>query len=348
MIMWKDVSAAAKNPVYRPNTLFVTQEDLRSIRFVELQTRYPLAALVLGQRDEFQCILVLRHWLHERIVPDPNKPVTEDGDALRILAEGPKGGYYSCGPFSKALNAVLNAMGYVTRCVFAGAGEKEADLSGAHGVNEVWSNTYCKWILMDAEHDSHFEKEGKPLSGLEIRDEVLRDGAAHVVRVEGPERKPAAKEKDDSYGRTPRTYTWVSFYLEGNRHTIWPREIAADEVVLEDAYFKTHTWYRGGRKHWAYDARAFRPVRDRHVIEWTPNVLDINTRIEGDTAEVQISSCTPNLREYQVQLPGGNGKPVEAKFALPLKGIRTERFLRAVNLAGVCGPAYRLVIEQKE
>lgn len=59
-------------------------------------------------------------------------------------------------------NAVLNAMGYVTRCLFAGAGEKEGPLSGAHGMNEVWVNALRKWVLVDAEHDSHFEKDGVP------------------------------------------------------------------------------------------------------------------------------------------------------------------------------------------
>jgi len=338
---------AVENPAYRPNEVFLAQEDLRSPRFKDLRSRYGLDEVVKGGTDEFGRILLLRNWIRRRIVTDRSKPAVDNDDALRILEEGPRGGHYHCGHISKVQNAVMNAMGYVTRCVFVGAGEKEARLSGAHGVNEIWSNTYCKWVLMDAELDSHFEKEGLPLSGLEIRDEVLRDGAANVVRVRGPERKPAARVIDDTWGQTPRTYTWISWYLDGNRHTIWPKQISGVEVVYDDEYWRSHTWYRGGKKHWAYDAGYFRPIRDRRLVEWTPNVLDVKTQINGDAAEVHIASCTPNLKEYQMKNVGGQWRRVEERFVVQLTGNRERRLLRSVNLAGVCGPEYRLVVERR-
>ncbi len=338
---------AVENTTYRPNELFLQEEDLCSPRFKDLRSRYRLDEVVGGQTDEFQRILLLRNWIRCRIVTDESKPAVDADDALQILENGPKGGHYHCGHISKAQNAVMNAMGYVTRCVFAGAGEKEARLSGAHGINEVWSNTYCKWILMDAELDSHFEKDGMPLSGLEIRDEVLRDGAANVVRVRGPERKPVARVRDDTWGQTPRTYAWISWYPDGNRHTIWPKQISSIEVVYDDEYWRTHTWYRNGKKHWAYDAGYFRPVEDRRLIEWTPNVLDVTACINGDTAEIQITSCTPNLKEYQINNPDGEWRPVKERFTIHLVGNREQRLLRSVNLVGVCGPEYELVIEQR-
>ncbi len=329
------------------NKIFLHQEDLRSPRFEDLRNRYRLDDVVKGGTDEFERILLLRNWIRRRIVTDPSKPAVDNDDALQILEEGPKGGHYHCGHISKAQNAVMNAMGYVTRCVFAGAGEKEMQLSGSHGVNEIWSNTYCKWILMDAEHDSHFEKDGMPLSGLEIRDEVLRDGAANVTRVRGPERKPVARVSDDTWGQTPRTYAWVSWYLQGNRHTIWPKKISSIEVVCDDEYWQSHTWYRGGKKHWAYDAKSFRPIKDRQLIEWTPNILEMKTQINGDVANVQITSSTPNLEKYEMKKTGGQWQRVEERFTIHLTKNREQRLLRSVNLAGVYGPEYRLVIEKR-
>ncbi len=338
---------AMENVAFRPNKIFLHEEDLRSPRFKDLRSRYGLDNVVKGGTDEFEKILLLRNWIRRRIVTDPSKPAVDNGDALQILEEAPKGGHYHCGHISKAQNAVMNAMGYATRCVFAGAGEKEMQLSGSHGVNEIWSNTYCKWILMDAEHDSHFEKDGMPLSGLEIRDEVHRDGAVNVVRVRGPERKPVARVSDDTWGQTPRTYNRVSWYLQGNRHSIWPTKISSVEVVCDDEYWQNHTWYRSGKKHWAYDAKSFRPIKDRQWIEWTPNVLEVKTQIDGDLANVQITSSTPNLEMYQMKETGGQWRRVEERFTIHLAKAREQRLLRSVNTAGVSGPEYRWVVEKK-
>ncbi len=335
------------NVAYRPNAVFLHQEDLRSPRFRELRSRYRLDEVIHNQTDEFQKILVLRNWIRRRIVTDHGKPAVDNDDVLRILAAGPQGGNYQCGHLSKVQNAVMNAMGFVTRCVFAGAGERQTPLSGAHGVNEVWSNTYTKWILMDAEHDSHFEKNGVPLSALEIRDAVLRDGAVNVVRVRGPDRKPVARVGDDTWGQTPRTYTWISWYLDGNRHSIWPKRISSIEVVYDDEYWRSHTWYRGGKKHWAYDAGYFRTIKDRKLIEWTPNVLDVKTRIDGAEAELRITSCTPNLKQYEIKSPGGEWRPVASRFAIHLSADREQRLLRAVNRADVCGPEYHWGIARR-
>ena len=168
-----------------------------------------------------------------------------------------------------------------------------------------------------------------------------------VIRVQGPERKPVTRVRDDTWGQTPRTYAWMSWYLDGNRHTIWPKRISSVEVVYDDEYWRNHTWYRGGKKHWAYDAGYFRPIPDRRSIEWTPNVLDVKIRINGDVAEVQIASCTPNLKEYQMKNIDGPWRRVDEHFVVQLAEDREQRILHSVNLAGVYGPLYRVVIERK-
>lgn len=333
-----------KNPVYRPNTVFGSHEDLRSPKFEELRVKYRLEEAVKGETDDFKRILLLRHWLHERVVVDKKGVEPPEADALHTLEEGPKGGRYSCGHMSVALNAVLNAMGHVTRIVLSGPGEKEPKrLAGSHGANEAWCNTLCKWVLVDAEHDSHFEKEGVPLSALEIRDEVLRDGAKSVVRVRGLDRKPEARVEDESWGQTARTYAWISWPSEGNRFTRYPEDPGGLQVLYEDEYTRTHTWYRNGKKHWAYDARRFKMISAREAIEWTPNVLDVKAQIQEESVEVQIASSTPNLKEYQMKREEGGWERVEEKFKIRLKSPQEKVLLRAVNLLGRWGPEHRLV-----
>ena len=335
-----------ENPAYRPNELFLADEDITSPRFEEVRRRYRLEEVLGDEQDEFTRILLLRNWLYNHIVVDRSKPAVS-GDALRILEEGPKGGRYSCGHFMVTQHAVMNAMGYVTRSLGAGAGEKgPADLTGHHGMGEIWSNTYRKWFISDAELDSHFEKDGIPLSALEIRDEVLKDGAVDVVRVQGPERSPLPRDRDDSWGRSPRTYTWVSWFLQTNLHSrLAPR--SSVEVVYDDEYFRSHTWYWGGKPHWAYDAGYFLPVRHRDWIEWTPNVLRVKTEIRDNAVQVRIESSTPNFKEYQIREEGGPWRPVESAFDLPLSEEGHEWRLRAVNVMDVPGPEYRLVVERR-
>ena len=342
------VVVETRNPAYRPNTVFSAPEDLASPRFAGLVERYELNEVVKGETAEFRRILLLRNWLHKRLVIDRSRPAAE-GDALKMLEEGPKGGRYSCGHFEAAQNAVMNAMGYVTRCVLSGPDGEAPELTGQHGSNEIWCNSLGKWVLIDAELDSHFEKSGTPLSALEVRDAYLADGAAgvEVDRVEGLERKPVARGKYDQWGLTPKAYAFIGWRYQADRFTIWPKDGSSAEVVYDDKYFQTHIWYTNGVKHWAYATGYFQRVKDSAAIYWTPNVLEVKAGIEGASAQVEINSCTPNLKGYQMKSAGGDWAPVEKSFRLALSKPREQWRLRSVNLAGVFGPEYTLVIEKK-
>lgn len=340
-------ASPAASPIGRPNKVFESHEDLGAPNYREFRKKYELDRVVQAEPDELKRILLLRNWLYRRIKVDPSKPEPGSSDALRTLDEGPQGGKYHCSHMCVALNPVLNSMGHVSRILFAGAGEKEpARLSGNHGANEVWCNPLCKWILVDAEHDSHFEKKGVPLSALEVRDEVLRDGARGVVRVKGPERTPQAPVEDESWGLTARTYAWVSFYSDGNRFGRWPERIGGFELVLDDEAFRTRTWHRDGKPHWAYKAGRFKPV-GRDALEWTPNVLDVRTERRGDSVEIRITSSTPNLKEYQVRRGEGPWESVEETFRMTLEAAAQGVRLRALNSAGISGPEHRLILERK-
>jgi hypothetical protein len=341
------VMAPASNPEYRPNKLFGPPEDLASPRFVGLREKYRLDDVVKGEPDEFKRILLLRHWLRGHVVVDRRKPAVE-WDALRMLEESPKGGAYHCGHFDKMQNAVLNAMGYVTRIIFAGAGEKEKPLSGSHGIDEVWVNSMCKWVMLDAELDSHFEKDGVPLSALEIHKAFWQDGAKDVYRHRGPERARLPKEPDDSYGHTPRTFAWVSWYSSVQQHTLWPQRLGGPDYVFDDETWRTRQWYRDGKEHWAYAARAFRPVTDERLIYWTPNVLKVTAEVRGTILEAALESDTPNFKEYQISEDGAQWRPVEKNLTLKLTAEKHAWRLRSMNTAGVAGPEYRLVVEREE
>jgi hypothetical protein len=350
-----------ENPQYRQNEIFPAYEDFRSPRIWELRERYGLEDVVAGEEDEAKRQLLLRNWLKHHITINDHYPTPTRGDAFGILDAALKGGGFHCGHFMVVQHAVMNAFGYVCRSLGAGPGEK--DDGGHHGINEVWSNTYCKWYLSDAKYDIHFEKKARiPLSVLEIREEHQKNKGADVFRVRGPERKRVPVSSTEVEGRAA-TYNWPSWHTNTNSFTAWPNAGGSALVIYEDDYVRTHTWYRDGKPCWAYQADFFVPVRHRGWIEWTPNVVSVrvevkpgpsNTKEPGYWAHAAIRSFTPNFKEYQVKVGGSEWHPVEAQFAVPLysdvadsakvarraTSAGNEFRVRSVNLFDVTGPEH--------
>ena len=334
----------AENPRYCGNELFRAFENYYSPRIRELRSRYNLDAIVAGETDEWKRILLLRHWIRSHIEIDNHNPAQTRGDTFAILDAALKGGKFHCTHFSIVQHAVLNSFGYVTRRLGCGPGLK--DDGGHHGVNEVWINMFCKWVLIDAKYDAHFGKNGMPLSALEIRDEVWRDGATSVVRVVGPDRKPMQPDpKTGQWETRPDTYRWCSWETNTNRFTTFPARPTSTLVMLDDDIFRQNTWYRDGKPHWAYHTPYLIATTRRDWIEWTPNVITSKVTIEGDKAYVFVRSCTPNFRSFQKMNHDGTWCDCSEQIELSLdKQVRNRLTFRTINLFGVTGPEHRIEI----
>jgi hypothetical protein len=338
------------NPVFYPNTEFQSFEDLTSPKFAHLIEKYKLDTVFHGETDEFKRILLLRHWIKSVIkISDYEKSYPGEGYAEGILDHALKGQGYHCGHFMIVQNAIMNAYGYVTRTLGAGAGVKGGP-DGHHGINEIWLNQYNKWFLSDAKYDHHFEKNGIPLSALEIRDEFLKNKAADIVKVKGPDRVPFDIDPETGYSKeqNAQTYTWIEWHAFNNVFTAWPDDTTL-LIMYEDDFFKNNIWIWGGKPHWAYAKPEFmKLVQDRNKIYWTPNTIASKVDINGKVAHIMLQSATPNLKEYQMKiLPSEEWDRVEDNFDLNLKKRKYELLLRAVNLADVSGPEHRIIISSK-
>jgi hypothetical protein len=334
----------AENPRYCGNELFLAFENYYSPRIKQLRDRYGLDAVVAGEGDEWKRILMLRHWIKSNIAIDNDNPTQTRGDTFAILDAALKGGKFHCTHFSIVQHAVLNSFGYVTRRLGCGPGLK--DDGGHHGVNEVWVNKFSKWVLIDAKYDAHFEKNGVPLSALEIRDEVWRDGAKSVVRVVSPDRSPMKPDPDTGKWETrPDTYRWCSWETDTNRFTTFPARPTSTLVVLEDEIFRNNTWFRDGKPHWAYGTPYFIKITRRDWIEWTPNVITSKVTIADDRVHVFLSSCTPNFRSFQMMDEAGTWQDCREQVELSLDDHDRRHFtFRTINLFGVTGPEHRVEI----
>lgn len=325
------------NPEVRRNELFPAYEDLRDPRFVAMRTRFGIDQAVAGIEDEFARILALRHWIAGRIgIENENPTPTLHRHAVAILEAAERGGRFHCAHFTVVQDAVLNAYGHVSRRLGIGPGT-QAD-GRHHGVNEVWVNALCKWVVVDAKYDLHYELDGMPLSALEIRDQVLRDGGAGVRMVYGPERREGPRRG----GEDASFYRWLSWEPGTAAFSSLPACTPSSLVVLDDEAFRAGTWIRDGRPHWAYDAGFFIRTVHRSWIEWTPNVLSCDLSLEDGMLLVRIESCTPNLATYQISVDGTAWAACHALFHLRLPSEGLAVWLRSLNLAGVAGPCFAL------
>ena len=336
-----------ENPRYHGNELFRAFENYSSPRISRLRSRYGLDAVVAGESDEWKRILLLRHWIRSNIAIENDNPTQTRGDTFAILDAALKGGKFHCTHFSIVQHAVLNSYGYVTRRLGCGPGLK--DDGGHHGVNEVWVNKFGKWVLIDAKYDAHFEKNGVPLSALEIRDEVWRDGAGSVIRVAGPNRRPMKPDPETGKWETrPDTYRWCSWETDTNRFTTFPARPTSTLVVLEDEIFRNNTWYRDDKPHWAYGTPYFIKTTRLDWIEWTPNVITSKVTIRDGRANVFLSSCTPNFRSFQMMDEAGTWRDCDEQIELSLDGGGRKRLVfRTINLFGVTGPEHKVEIALK-
>lgn len=335
------------NPPFYPNSVFISSEDLTSPKFQHLKDKYQLDTVFHGETDELKRILLLRHWIKSIIrIDDFGDPYPGDGYAEGILDAALEGNGFHCGHFMTVQNGIMNAYGYVTRPLGAGPGV-EGGPDGHHGINEIWLNDHQKWFLSDAKYDHHFEKNGIPLSALEIRDEYLKNKGTDVVMVKGPDRMPV--ELDDETGtskeRYMQTYTWIEWHMYNDMFTAWP-DYETKLIMYEDDYFRNHTWIWDGKPHWAYNTEFLVTKQNRHAIEWTPNTIKSDVQIEGKEAFIHLTSDTPNLKGFQMQKPGEkNWIPVDDSVNISLNKVEKETFkFRTVNLAGIAGPVHKVLI----
>lgn len=354
------VVGESNNPVLYRNTAFELYEDLKSPKFEALKEGFMIDTVFHGEQDEFKRQLILRNWIRSIVqIADFEPSYPGNGFPENILNEALKGQGYHCGHYMIVQNAVMNAYGYVTRCLGAGPGVKGGP-DGHHGINEVWSNSFKKWYLSDAKYNHHFEKDGVPLSAIEIREEYLKNKAADVVLLKGPERKSVefqlvadrnGEMKQVTKERFAQTYTWIEWEKHNDRATNWPDAKAKSSVqnMYEDEYFRNNTWIWDGKPHWAYDKPEHMiRVSDHHAIEWTPNVIASSVNVEDDVAHISLESDTPNLDTYQMKsLPYGEWKDVGASLHVTVSGDGDEYAFRTVNLAGVTGPEHRVALVRR-
>lgn len=350
--------ADTSNNLYSPNTTYISFEDLSSPKVESLKIRYQIDTVFHEEKDEFQRMLLLRDWIRKTIrISDFEDSYPGKGSAEGILDAAIKGQGFHCGHYMNVQNAVQNAYGYVTRCLGAGPGVKGGP-DFHHGVNEIWSNKYVKWFLSDAKYNHHFEKNGIPLSALEIRDAYLKNKAEDISLVKGVECTPIEFElvlnREGIQEKQTKTdfaqvYTWIAWERANNKFTREANDKDSELLCMyADEYYNHNIWIRDDQPYWAYGTEFLHLVEDRKAIEWTPNLVFANANIEKNQAHIQLTSNTPNLLTYQMKGTSlSNWTNVQDSLTIKLSELGDQLSFRTVNMAGVTGPESHLNFEAK-
>ncbi|MEX0715213.1 MAG: transglutaminase-like domain-containing protein [Planctomycetaceae bacterium] len=328
-------------------------------RLVSLRKKYQLEKVVAGAADEWTAQRLLRNWVHERI---PNgTPRVKVRHAEEILDAAATGEKFWCTYYAISMAECAQSLGWQCRKIAIGRlHEPETKVAGNHhGITEIWSNQFGKWIAMDAHFDFHTEKNGVPLSAWEVRAEWLKDGGKSLDHMAGPPATAAKKPQMRENWRYPgedesSTFFWI--YYED--HAIAPEGAGTQRLIFpQDAANAGRTWFqRSGEigepglvEHIGYRKKRFLPTERIEDVYWTVGVVEIR-EASGDAKSrairLALDSHCPNRIGYEVARDGGEWSRLEGDSATwkPKSGTNTLQ-LRTLSAGDVKGPVATLQLE---
>jgi hypothetical protein len=190
-----------------------------------------------------------------------------------------------------------------------------------------------------------------PLSALELHEAARADRGRDIVKVQGPERRAIPMKGLEYPTSSVLSYWWVS-YTPGLRAFTGKSE-GNGIVVFDNEAFRRTKWYRGSAQglgeHWAYRAKAFIPVSDRHQIDWSVGVPGLQVRqVAPAELEVTLVSVTPNLDTYRIRVDGESWQDVAgARWLWKLRPGENKLEVRTRNLFGVEGPVVAAIVRRR-
>jgi hypothetical protein len=311
-------------------------------RLHELRRKYHLDEVVAPAASEFQAMLLLRNWTRSRFRREDYQPSMADFDGLAVLDRNrhdPRESYPPgqsadpCKFFPYLYIQVLLSMGYQARLV-----------SIDHGMVEVWSDQFRKWVAMDAELNHHFEKDGIPLNMVELLEENYAAKPTRVRIVRGQQ----------SWGDENTTMVHLKLKELDPQDTIrwFDRHLDVAEMRndwMTNHYFRGHPARSEANSLIYVNPHLERPIafekrlrpRTRRVDEfyWTLNQAEILARRRIDEVlDLAFDTVTPNFECFEILVDGRvrsrTGAPT---FRWRLHEGENTLAVRTVNRFGVPG-----------
>lgn len=349
--------AEANAPAAIPPRLPFAMFNYDDGAMVGLRENFHLQNVVAGAPDEWAAQLMLKEWVHDHI--QDGEPKQNASHAQDILDFAAKGGKFWCTYYAITYVETAQALGWQARPIGVDRRHGPEGLgSKHHGVAEVWSNQFNKWVVIDAQSNLHFEKKGVPLSAWEIRAESLKNNGADVDRVVSA---PPHTEKK-THGMA--WWTWKDqdetseyFWLYVTDHANMGTDGSTWKLVFPQDSANAHeTWYQNdsdsgrGVPHLGYAKNIF--LKTEHIEDayWTVGVtkVDVKDASKG-LIRFALESYCPNRSGYEVSFDERNPERVKDETSLKWnlhQGRNTLR-LHTISRGNIRGPETAMILVLK-
>lgn len=334
-----------------PDTLPVRLQPLTEPKLARLAAREHLAGLVAGIPRQFDQLVHVQDWVNAQWpdgTPDPYPP----WNALTVLdwiRSGRTSGF--CAQYSQVFLQALASLGYSARYIEIGS----RDNPYAHYLTEVWSNDYNKWVVMDADYNLHFERQGVPLSALEVHEALVSSALDDVVTVAGTAR-PGHATPSMWPLRTAELYYYVRYHLTADHLTrpdADPANRFDDMVEFTDP--KVPAWETSPVVSvFPKVPVTRRRVSDARIVAGPLNQVQLSVRSAAKAfvaLDVRDNVLQRDHYEYRVYA-AGSAPPAWVStrwrtltLRMPDGGGTVE--VRGVNVRGVAGPVSTLTIDAR-
>ena len=348
----------------KPSYPFIYQ-DMTHLKVRKLYTRAGIDKMIASSHTEFELIQRICNWANMHfghMLPLPYAA----WDAHEILDRVEKGDAFFCTYKAALFVQACNAAGITARILGINPKHK-----AAHTVTEVYSNEYRTWVVVDPWLNCYFERDGKPLSALDLHNSIDNPEGIYLVFGENGRgleywsyKTGKAKTIPHANARTPimedPSKGLYEFYYDirivmRNDHTVHPQ---FKDNVYVDGFIVPYNprggeWW-GPQLKWSDDRTPPQitcwNTGKFHDFEWTLNEVEVDLKkltVPGEPViiEAKFSTFTPCFSHYHLEIDGKvvpvNGDVYVWKFK---KGGNSLK-IASVNAVGRKGFPSEFVLE---
>lgn len=315
-------------------------------RIAAIREEFALDAVIAGAETELATILALKRWVRSRWDHGWSMSYRTVQDALDILREAGRGEQFNCGHYSRVFVACATALGIPARQVSLGlAGcsfPRGHDVGNVgHSVAEAWCNDLGRWLAIDCDLNVHYERDGRPLSALQVHDAWLSGEATRVTPVydepafvvpTGPTVQVLGELSPECRGFDDRMVA-LKFERFGRHDAMdYYARLRINGVELLDhrcpPTFVRH-FAPGPAVRYSAHAPDLYPTLNAVRIGASP-AWDHN----GASLTITLEHCTPWFDRYEARIDGGPWAQCDASFRWAMREGVNRLQARAINRRG--------------
>lgn len=246
-----------------------------------------------------------------------------------------------------------------------------------HAACEAWSNDANKWIFIDPTRNIHCEKEGTPLSLMEIRRAWLRDRGRSLTFVfgQGKERReygfrdfPVRREENLLWKERPLEQSWVSYSWQVA--LVGRNDFASRDDNLEKKIWSSIRALKcdSAARDTSWPFHRYPAITTMEQLEAPLNTVRILPGPEGENTCTKVESnryvCSsdripitigpppppgfiPFPERYQLRVKSGDWQDVPGSREISLSTSWTRLEGRVINRAGRAGPVSVIQVKKR-